>query len=178
MSLGYGVGKNVLVGKGAGSQKRERTQPNELRDGSHTTNDHVRLYDNVTGELRQVCQDDVIADLAIMTYVSVRHDEHAVPYTGDPSALLATEVQRGAFPDSVVVADDELGVAAFVGPVLRRPAQSRAALDEVVRPHHHFTMGTAKSNVWFHYGVWADLDPARDDHVRPNLCLWRDGRFC
>ena len=101
----------------------------------------------MTGELRKVCQDNVISDLAIMTDVSVRHDEYTVPHSGDPTAFLAAEVHRSAFADPVVVPDDELGLPVFVAPILRWPAQRRTSLDEIVGAHHNFPMRTAKSRV-------------------------------
>ena len=77
---------------------------------------------HVAAQQRAVGHDDVVAQLAIVGHVAAGHQEVLVADPRDAVFFFAAAIDRHAFADDVVVADDDLRVAAGVADVLRLAA--------------------------------------------------------
>ena len=120
----------------------------------------------VPGQQRAVGDDDVAAQLAIVSDVAASHEEVVVADGGDAFLLFGGAVDRHAFANDVVVADDDFRVAAAVGDVLRLAAEDHVRIDVIVAADRHVAH---HGDVVFQSRAAADAGFRPDDAVRADL---------
>src|SRR5262245_65037774 len=101
--------------------------PHELVDHGPTPDDRPVLHRDVAGELDDVREDDVIAKVAVVRDVRVRHQQ-AAPSHPRGGPRLCGEIERGVFADLGAVADVEIRSLARILEVLGRRAEHRAVV--------------------------------------------------
>ena len=112
--------------------KAEAADRAKMMHGHAAGNRRVVVHVNVAAQQRGVGHDHAAADAAIVGDVAAGHDEAVAAERGDAVFLFAAAVDRHAFADDVVVADDHLRVAAAIADVLRIAAEHGAGKDAVV----------------------------------------------
>src|SRR3546814_18839347 len=121
----------------------------------------------MAGQRGVVDQDAVVANDAVMTDVGVGHDQVMVAQGRFGTILNGATVNRHAFADHVVIANDQTGFFTFVLEIGRVLAYRRKLVDAIVptdpgRPFEYH-MGTNHRNLadfhtWADDRPWADLD--------------------
>ena len=143
----------------------------------------VIVHVHVSAEHRAIGHDDVIAKLAVVRDVAAGHDEVVIADGRNTLFLFGAAVDRRALANHVVVADDDLRVAAAVAEVLRIAADHHAWIDVVVLtdgdvPHQGdavFEPGTASNaHVGADDAEGADLDVVVDFSFRVNRHVFGD----
>src|ERR1700757_3794113 len=94
---------------------------------------HRILLDRyMSGERGSIDQHRVIADLAVMTNVRVRHDEDMIANPGCASALIRSAINGHVFSNYVFVANLQTGGLAAVSNILGLDAECRERENPVV----------------------------------------------
>ena len=139
----------------------------EGMDTRETADGRVIPHGDVTGEAREIDDDDMVADDAVVGDVARGHDQAMAPHEG-VVALASGPMDGDVLADRGIVADGHPhGKAVAVLEVLRHPPDDRAVVDAAARADGHSPL---EDDVGADLAVRADPDGAPDDRV------WADGR--
>src|SRR5215472_1174502 len=123
--------KRVLPHRAELVHRRERAQADVIFDR------------HMSGQRGTIRQDAVIAHVAVVRNVHIRHQQVVRPDRRDPAAARSPPADRHAFPDRVLIADHSLGRLAVVLQILRGHPDRAERIKRVPRPdpdspvHHH-----------------------------------------
>ena len=93
------------------------SDPAELMDGGRAGNDRVIIHLNVASEGHRIRQDDMIANLAVMGDMPIAKEQIMRADAGGGIRMGAT-VDRGVFPENIVVANFKISGIAHILEVL------------------------------------------------------------
>ncbi len=92
----------------------------------------VVVHMHVAAQQRAVGQHDVAAQSAIMRHVAASHEIIVAAHRRDAVFLFGGPVDRHPFADHVVIADNDLSVAAAVAQILRFAANDHAGAEVII----------------------------------------------
>ena len=115
-----GKGKHVARDGGPTSDIGMGSDANVLMYGAKRAHHRPFFYGHVAAQGCGVGQDDVIADYAIVSHMSVGHDERLIADARQAAAFCGAAIDGDKLPDTVVVADLKAGRLAAVTQILRR----------------------------------------------------------
>src|SRR5262249_12600334 len=124
---GLHVRRDVLGDARSSADHGVAADPRELVDHAPTANDRPVLHRDVAGELNDVGEDDVIAEVAVVRDVRVGH-EQTVPAHARRGARLRREVECGVLANLRAIADLEVRALARVLEILRWRAEYGAVM--------------------------------------------------
>ena len=126
----------------------------------------VVLDDDVTAERRRVAEDGVVADVAIVRDVRVRHEHVVIADLRDPAAARGAAVNGDELAEHVAVADRQPGrlAAGTSGPA----GSGRPRRTERSRCHRRSRYGPSITVDAPIAAVAADPDVLADDGMRPD----------
>ena len=111
--------KHVLLDNRAAAHHGMLADAAELVDGAEATDVGEILHNYVPGKGDSVGQDGVVMNDNVVSYMHISHQQVVISYHRAHPAALRAAVDGYKFPDAVAVADDGLGLFAFVLFVLR-----------------------------------------------------------
>ena len=119
---------------------------------------------DMTGQRRYIGHDDVVVEDAVMGHVAIGHQHAVVANDCAASSTHGSPVNGDVLPDSVTVADEQLGCFALIVHVLRRRAYRGEGADVVALAD---TGGATDHRMGINHGVRADdLRSGQSRHTR------------
>ena len=143
-----------------------RADANPLMHSGKAAENGVILNRDVTRKRRVVDQDDVIADLAIVRYMSAGKKEAVAAHARDVAATLGAAIHRDVLAHGRVRADREPAFLTAVFLVLRRPAKDREWMDLAGLADFRFA---GNDGMRVHLDARPDRDLGPDHRKRANL---------
>ncbi len=150
------------------------TNPRKLVYGGHSAYDGVVFDNDVSGEHCAIGHDHAVADLAVVGYVAIGHEE-AVIADADDRVFLARGVDGDKFPYFTSLADGDIGglsakleILSFGSDACAGPndspfADGRIPVDVGVRFDHHIVF---ENHIFFHHRERLDGD------IFSDFCAW------
>src|SRR5262249_33487046 len=142
---GLDIGQSIAGHDGKAADECVRPDPAELMDGGKRSYDGVILYPDMAGKGSGIGHDDVIADMRVVGYVAVGHEEAVISHGCDSPAPARPAVHGHELAEHVSLAHAQDRLLALVFQVLR------------IAPDRAETIEAA---------IFADRGPAVDLNVR------------
>src|SRR5713101_2835293 len=142
---------------------RMRADRDELMRPGESAENGVIPDANMAGKRRDVGEDRMVADLAVMGDVDVSHDPVVASDPCDARVLRGAAIEAAVLADRVALADLERGRLAAVLFVLGRAAERAEPEDAVLRPDAGSPLD---HDVRPDRGPLPDLDVLADDRIR------------
>jgi len=139
--------------------------PRELMDARHAPDDGIILDMDMSGKVRRIGHDDVVAELAIVGDMAIRHDEIAVADHGHADVRRCRAIDRNVFTDRIELAEDDLCDFALVLQVLGFAADRCKLVDAAA---------FADVGVFLNHCMGADDAILPDVHERPHIGIGTD----
>ena len=179
-TLDHEVRRDILGNTRIPAHERHAANPDKLVYSRHAADDSTVLNDNMTGQLGAVGHDDVIAQLTIVSDVTVGHNEAIVPYPRG-LAIARSRIDRSVFTYRGAIAYRHKGLAALVLEILSTAAEAhegkhftlhsegRPGINEHMR---HYLGAIPNPDVWANHRVCADLDTLAEFSARVYDRCW------
>ena len=116
---------DVVAQAGHARDHRVRTDAGELVDRRQTANEHMIADGAMSAERGGIGEGHVMADLAVVGDMGIRHEEPAVAHFRYAAAVLGADVHRHALANLAIGANDKTSRPAAVFDRLRRRAGLR-----------------------------------------------------
>src|SRR5208283_2418556 len=130
------------------------TDSHKLMHSHNPADDGVIVDGNMSSERHGVCHDDIVPKLAVMRHVGISHKKIFVADLGFSVFFGGSPVYGSAFPDDVVIADNQVRLFVLVPDVLGGHADAGKRVDMV---------------------PLSDGCPALDHYMRRNLRIFAYG---
>src|SRR5580698_1850787 len=137
----------------------------ELMHGRQAADENKIADLTMSAERRRGCENDVVADLAIVTHVAAIHEVAAVADAGSAAAADCAGAHRDRLPDRATVADLKFRRFTAIAQRLRRAPEGSERIDGTAgadrRVPHHMDMGnqlavSADPDIAADHAIWAD----------------------
>jgi hypothetical protein len=125
-------GRNILGHAREPSHKGSTSDADEMVHGSQTTQAGPGFDLDVPAEKNAVGDDDMILDEAIVSHVTLRHEQAVTADLSEPSPQSGPAVDGSALADLVTIPDDHPALLAHVLAILRGRSQDGAWKDFIV----------------------------------------------
>jgi hypothetical protein len=104
---GHDEGGDIFGYRRSAADDRVGAYPRELMNPRKPADDGEVLNVDVSGKVCRVGHDDVIAQLAVMGDMAVRHQQVVIADDGDADVGAGRPINRNVFPDRVMIADND-----------------------------------------------------------------------
>src|SRR6185437_5200189 len=127
--------RNILTNGATTANHHVVSDAHKLKNTGQSSDDGMITDGDVSRKACRIGHNNMVAEPAIVCHMHVGHQNALRPKRGHSTPLDGSPVHRDILPDSVVVADDDLGRLPLVSKVLWRPSDRSKRMHLVPLPN-------------------------------------------